>query len=108
MQCPLDPKLFVVVATSGEQQFPGVPACVWIDSDTQSARYTPLTNLPIQQAQFVDGIRKLYDDAGEHYFILIHKEKQHAHVFKYAKSEAPKAMAAIAMSEALRPDTSAD
>lgn len=105
MDCPLDPKLFVAVAVSGEQQFPGVPACVWIDSDTHSARYTPIANLPIQQAEFVDGIRRLHDEVGEHFFVLIHKQSKHAHVFKYAKSEAPRALAALSMTAAPLPDT---
>ena len=100
MECPLDPKLFVAVALSGEQQFPGTPACVWIDSEAHSARYTAIDDLPITQAEFVDSIRRLHDDVGEHYFILVHKQEKHAHVFKYAKREAPKALAAIRMSGA--------
>tara|TARA_B100000683_G_scaffold181320_1_gene174657 strand:- start:3738 stop:4064 length:327 start_codon:yes stop_codon:yes gene_type:complete len=93
MQCPLDPKLFIAVAMSGEQKEPGRPSCVWVDIAKCSAKYMPLQD--VRPPEFATGLREMWDKDGRDYFLVVSIENARAHVFKFPKCEAPRALASL-------------
>lgn len=95
--CPLDPRLFIAVAMSGEQQDPDTPACVWIDASRCSAKHTALTD--VSPPEFQEGLKRIYQEDGSSFFIIVHKQEKQLHVFKFPKSEGPRALAAISVSQ---------
>lgn len=100
--CPLDPRLFLAVALSGEQQMPGCPAVVWVDSENTSARYTLIQDLA--PPKFKEGVQNMYAETGLDNFLIVHKESSHLHVYKFPKKHANHALAQIGVSSA--PETS--
>ena len=105
MQCPIDPRMFVAIALSGEQQEPDRPACVWVDTENCSAKYTPIET--VEPAGLRKGLHTMHIENGREYFLVVNKIGGHVHVFKYPKSEAPRALAAVSVQPPTQ-DASAD
>ena len=90
----VDPRLFVAVAMSGEKEYPGTPACVWVNTDKGHAKYTPLHTITTPALR--DGLSRMYKDVSSEFYIVVSQLAQNAHVFKFAKADAPRVMAGMA------------
>lgn len=86
----MDPRVFLAVALSGEQQRPGVPACVWINSATASATFKPLCD--VYPTELREGLLKMHDEDQNASFLFVNQLGARVHVFKHAKASAAEAL----------------
>ena len=93
----MDPRIFLAVALSGDQQHPNVPSCVWINASTGSAKHTLIEK--VNPKELRDGLLKMQIDSPDKY-LFVNQDGKNVHVFTHSKRDASASFAkALANSE---------